>query len=144
MALALVLAAALLPAGALADPGDPPAVDLDQLLILPDEGKYTVEKKGGLTRGEWRARFQEVEVALAEHREALDNAEAALSEVATSSSAWQVSPIPGLKADGDAPLDFRLRQDIRTHRAEIERLESRLRELRIQANLAGVPEEWQS
>ena len=37
-----------------------------------------------------------------------------------------------------------LRLKIRRHKSEIERLENRLGELEIEANLAGVPEEWRS
>jgi len=146
-ALALAGAVAIVPAGSGAEPPDPaeaPVVDLEQLLILPDGDRYTIERKGGLTRGEWRVRFQEIEAALAEQRSELEVDEVKLGEMASTSSAWKVSPIPGLGSDADAPIDFQLRQEIRRHRAEIERLEKKLRSLRIQANLAGVPEEWRS
>ena len=62
--------------------------------------------------------------------------------MASSTSAWQVgAPVPGLDMS-DAPLDFKLRNRIKKHRAEVERLERRLRELRVEADLAGVPMEW--
>jgi hypothetical protein len=44
----------------------------------------------------------------------------------------------------DAPLDYQLRVSIRRHRSEIERLERKLKQLEIEANLAGVPPEWRS
>ena len=47
-----------------------------------------------------------------------------------------------MQASPDAPLDFQLRQEIKRHREEIEHLEQQLQELEIEANLAGVPEEW--
>jgi hypothetical protein len=42
----------------------------------------------------------------------------------------------------DAPLDFRLRQEITRHKEEIERLKSARDSLEVEANLAGVPEDW--
>jgi hypothetical protein len=51
--------------------------------------------------------------------------------------------MPGMSdAAAEAPLDYRIRQTINHHRQEIERLERRLRELEVEANLAVVPEDW--
>jgi hypothetical protein len=117
---------------------------LDQLLKLPSGFDSSVEKRGGFTAGEWRSRFQELRDALAAEREGLELAEADLGRVAGTADAWQVGPpIPGMSgAASEAPLDFRIRQAINRHRAEIERLERRLRELEVEANLAVVPEDW--
>ncbi len=46
------------PATPEASGGDSPRVELDQLLKLPATLDYSVEKRGGLTEGEWRSRFQ--------------------------------------------------------------------------------------
>ena len=48
--------------------GAPPRVDLEKLLELPGDVRYDVEKKGGATQGEWRARFQKVRGELARER----------------------------------------------------------------------------
>ena len=56
-------------------------------------------------------------------------------------SSTSLSP-DGAANPPEAPLDFQLRQELRRHREEVERLEGRLRELEIEANLAGVPEDW--
>jgi len=54
-----------------------------------------------------------------------------------------VSPIPGVEQDTSRnPVDFQLRTQLRRHREEMDRLERKLRQLDIEANLAGVPEEW--
>lgn len=137
---ALALATAL-PVAA-AEPEARPRVELDRLLELPSSREYTVDKRGGLTRSEWRGRFVELREKLRSEEEALAKAETELEEIAASTEPWQLGPpLPGV-TQADAPLDYRLRQAIRRHRDEIERLEDRLTELRVQANLAGVPETW--
>lgn len=125
-------------------PGTAPHIELDRLLKLPAGSDYSVERRGGLTSGEWRARFQEIQAALDAEREALEAAEADLERVAGSADAWQVGPpIPGMTGAGsDAPLDYRIRQTINRHRVEIDRLERQLRALEVEANLASVPEDW--
>ncbi len=118
--------------------------ELDRLLKLPAGQSYGVDRRGGLSRGEWRARFIEVQDALANERKGLEEAEAKLDETASSASNWQVAPVPGMQPSPDAPLDYQLRVSIRRHKSEIERLERKLKQLEIEANLAGVPAEWRS
>jgi hypothetical protein len=118
-----------------------PAVALDQLLTLPTDRTYAVEKKGGLTRGEWRKRYLDVRTDLVKEREALALTEEKLSDAA--GAGWAVNPIPGTETDTSrSPVDFQLRTELRRHRDEIERLERKIRQLDIEANLAGVPEDW--
>ena len=149
------LAAALLGACCALGPGGvraeepvaPPAgepAELDRLLKLPESQSYGVDRRGGLSRGEWRTRFVEVRNALDAERKGLAAAQGKMDEVAGSASNWQMAPIPGMEPSPDAPLDYQLRLQIRKHRSEIDRLEKKLRELEIEANLAGVPEEWRS
>jgi hypothetical protein len=116
-------------------------VALDQLLTLPSNRSYTVERKGGLTRGEWRTRYGEVRGDLAKERGAYEETQAKLEDAA--GGQWSVNPIPGAEQDTSKnPVDFQLRTQLRRHREEIDRLERKLRQLDIEANLAGVPEEW--
>jgi hypothetical protein len=122
----------------------PEPAQLDQLLKLPDSQSYGVDRRGGLSRGEWRTRFLEVRTSLDDERKALATSQGKLDEVAGSASNWQMAPIPGMEPSPDAPLDYQLRLQIRRHKSEIDRLEKKLRELEIEANLAGVPEEWRS
>jgi hypothetical protein len=152
LALALSLLLVALPAssqspdraGPGTDEGDPPRVELDQLLKLPSTLDYSVERRGGLTEGEWRSRFRELRTALEAEKEGLEQAEEDLDRVAGTSDAWSVAPpMPGMsEAAADAPLDYRIRQTINRHRQEIDRLERKLRELEVEANLAVVPEDW--
>jgi hypothetical protein len=132
------------PDAAGAEPASEEPAQLDRLLTLPGGETYGVDRRGGLSRGEWRSRFVEVQDALAGERQALKDAEARMDEVAGSASNWQMAPVPGLEPSPDAPLDYQLRYEIRRHRSEIERLEKKLRQLEIEANLAGVPAEWRS
>ena len=116
-------------------------VALDQLLTLPSNRSYTVERKGGLTRGEWRTRYGEVRGDLAKERAAYEETQGKLEDAA--GGQWSVNPIPGAEQDTSKnPVDFQLRTQLRRHREEIDRLERKLRQLDIEANLAGVPEEW--
>jgi hypothetical protein len=149
----VVLAAALLAASgpALAEEGAGPdgsteaqPAELERLLTLPEAGNYGVDRRGGRSRGEWRAAFQQIADALASERQALSEAEDRLEEAAGSASNWQMAPVPGMQPSPDAPLDYQLRVAIRRHKSEIERLEQKLDQLEIEANLAGVPAEWRS
>ena len=119
-------------------------MELDKLLTLPSTLDYSVEKRGGLTPGEWRSRFKEIHTALAVERKRLEQAEQDLQRIAGTSDAWTVGPpMPGGGgAAAESPLDFRIRQAIQRSRLEIERLERQLRELEVEANLAAVPESW--
>jgi hypothetical protein len=117
--------------------------DLDRLLKLPDSVEFTSEKKAGATRSEWRQRFSEAREAVGDAETELEKAQAELAKVAGSKSEWQMAP-PGLPAQPseDSSSSFQLRQTVKRQRAELDRARARLRELEVEANLAGVPEEW--
>jgi hypothetical protein len=144
---ALVLALGDVPSAAGAEPEPkaqpPPAVELDRLLKLPPTDEVQREQIGSATKSQWRARFAS---ARAEHDAALAGLEAAqkkLGMVAEDSEAWQMAP-PGAGAVGasEAPVDYQLRQEVRRQREDLIRSEKNLRELTIEADLAGVPADW--
>jgi hypothetical protein len=123
------------------DPGGP---GLDQLLKLPTSVEYSTEKKGGATRSEWRQRFHEARTSVANAEKALKKAQDELAEVAGSKDDWQFTP-PGLPEganDEDSSTSYKLRQEVKRQRSELERSKARLRELEVAANLGGVPEDW--
>jgi hypothetical protein len=128
------------PAPADPAPAPRPAPTLEQLMKLPSAGSYGMERRAGLTRGEWRSRFARLEAALEEEERGLEAAQAELDRIAGSADQWLFGP-PGT-TNTDAPLDYRLRQEISRHKEEIERLERAQTDLIVEANLAGVPEEW--
>ena len=128
-------------AGPTADPGGP---DLDQLLKLPTSAEYATEKKGGATRSEWRQRFHEARTSVKTSEDALKKAQDELAEVAGSKDDWQFTP-PGLPAgagEEDSTSSFKLRQEVKRQRSEVDRSKARLRDLEVEANLAGIPEDW--
>jgi hypothetical protein len=147
-----LLPAALLLAALCAAPGDgraqgespsaPGKVDLDKLLQLPGGLAFDVEKRGGLTRSEWLARYDEARRSVEDARAGLADAQDRLARVAGRKDNWNMAP-PGLPVESAESGDtYRLRDEVRRWRAEIERSEARLRELDIEASLAGVPDSW--
>jgi hypothetical protein len=123
----------------------PEAVPLERLLKIPGSvvAPPAEPRRGGKTRAEWQARFRQVQGDLATSRKALDDSRKQLEEVAPD-EAWSMSA-PGLpvnSAPAETSIDFRLRQQIRRQREEVERAERALDDLGIEANLAEVPDDW--
>jgi hypothetical protein len=122
-----------------------PPVSLDKLLTVPRNVELSAPRHGGATRGEWQARFAEARAERDRAQAALDSAHEELSKIAADTQQWQMQA-PGLggqSSGGDTgPLNYRLRQEIRRQRDEIEQAEKRLQELRVEARLAGVPDDW--
>ena len=120
-------------------PGEP--VGLDQLLRLPHSFEADVDRRGGATASEWRARFTGARDEIDQAKRKLGELEQELGQISGSSSAWQVSA-PGSTDPQTSPLSLRLRQEVREQRAAIDDAERRLRALDVEADLAAVPEEW--
>jgi hypothetical protein len=135
-------------AGAAAAAGDPPAapppaVPLDRLFRLPDAvgAPAGEERHGGKTRAEWEARFQSAASELEKARQALAASRKKLEAIAPDKG-WSMSA-PGLPVNtSESPLDYKLRQELRRQREDVDHAERRLEELSVEANLAGVPEAW--
>ena len=126
-----------------ADPAAAP-VGLDALLKLPDrtptpEARPSV---GGATREEWELRFAKARLAREEAQLRLRTAQTELEELAAGTSTWQVAAPGGGATSETGPLSYSLREEIRRSREDIARAERSLDELRVEANLAGVPPEW--
>lgn len=138
------LACAVLPIAALAQEPRSGSPGLDRLLRIPDSVEFSSELKGGATRAEWRGRFDDARSALAKAEASLAESQAKLAEAAGEKSEWQFSPpgVPAREVNEDSSSNFPLREQVRRNRGEVERAKARLRELDVQANLAGVPEEW--
>jgi hypothetical protein len=122
-----------------------PAVPLERLLKLPDSvaTPSSQPRRGGKTRAEWQEMFEKARADLAKAHQGLEDSRKELEEVAPD-QAWSMSA-PGLAAQAspsETSIDFRLRQQIRRQREDLERAERRLQELGVEANLAGVPEAW--
>lgn len=125
------------------EPPGPPAVSLDRLLRLPSSVRYDVERYGGATRGEWRARFRKLTTERDERKRALEKSQEQLAEMAAQTDGWNLgAPGTSASADPDTPLNFQLKQRIRRQERELAEAEERLRALEVEANLAAVPEDW--
>jgi hypothetical protein len=125
------------------EPDPAPAISLDKLLTLPRSIPVETSRRGGATRGEWKARFAEAEAAVVESREHLEKTLGRLGDLAGQGGNWKVSA-PGQQAavDDTTPMNFGLKQEINRAREEVTRTERELVDLKVEANLAGVPEEW--
>ena len=134
--------AALLAFTSRAADGEAPAVGLDQLLKVPDRVHEPVPRRGGATRVEWRSRFQAVREERDSAQEALHDAQAKLEEKASAAGNWQMTAPGAAPGSSDGPLSYQLTREIEHGREEVARAERRLQELRVEANLAGVPSEW--
>lgn len=141
------------------DPAPPPNVELDDLLRLPDGlvSPYEVDRRGGATRDQWRSRFSAARDDLSQATKALRASLDELDELGGQGN-WKMAP-PGLgqlqqqqgpsgsaSPDGNqttgAPLNYGLANSIRGQKQEVQRAERALRDLEVEANLAGVPEDW--
>ncbi len=135
----------LVAAAAAGEETEPPpkSVTLDQLLTLPSALPVESGQRGGLTRAEWSSRFTEAEAEVETAQANLDDSLDRLSELVGKTSNWKVGA-PGLQAnpDDNSPVNYGLRQEIKRNREDVERAERKLRDLGVEANLAGVPESW--
>ncbi len=117
-------------------------IGLDRLLQLPESMSFERERKAGATAEEWRARFRESLNDVASARGALESAQRELEDVAGGGAAgWQVAP-PGSNQTEISPISFKLREDLRRARVDLDTAERKHRALVIQADLAEVSEDW--
>jgi len=120
---------------------------LDSLLQLPT-GFVTTEPDSvaGAGETEWRRRFSKADGELTEARAALEETKRELDGVAESGGAsqWSIAPPGAESGPTTSPLSFKLRQKLREERDQIATREKALRELRIEADLAGVPQSWRA
>jgi len=120
------------------------SVTLDRLLTLPATPLIESGQRGGLTRGEWSARFADAEAAVETAKAELDASLDKMSEVVGKSSNWKVAA-PGVQAgiSDDSPANYGLKHEVQRKREDVARAERALLDLGVEASLAGVPEEWQ-
>lgn len=117
---------------------------LDRLLRLPESSTYATEEKGGAGRSEWRQRFDTARKAVVDAEKALEESQTKLATTVGEKSEWQFKPpgVPSSGSDEDSSSAYQLRDQVRRNRGEVDRARARLRELDVEANLAGVPPEW--
>lgn len=132
------------PSGAHGGPG------LDALLQLPSSFRARESPSvAGADEAEWRRRFVQAEQQLATTQQELARVKRELDEVSegSGSSQWAVAP-PGASSGAEglstSPLSFKLREAMRRSRDDLDAAERALRELKIEADLAGVPVAWRA
>ena len=122
-----------------------PDVGLDSLLRLPPTlSPATEPRAGGATKQEWQQRFATARGDVETARQAIDKAQDELGKMARGTDNWQMAA-PGAQAGTQtetSPMSYKLRQELRNQREELAAAERRLTDLEVEANLAGVPEEW--
>jgi len=99
----------------------------------------------GASEDEWRRRFSRAEKAIVDAQAELAETRRELDGLAESggSSQWSVAPPGAAGADqSTSPLSFKLRQELQRNREALDAAEKALRELKIEADLAGVPADW--
>ncbi len=133
--------------GAVAADGEveppPRSVTLDQLLTLPSALPVESGQRAGQTRAEWNSRFAEAGAEVETAKADLDESLKKISELAGRMSNWKVAAPGGQAAvDDGSPVNYGLKQEIRRKREEVVRAERALRDLIVEANLAGVPANW--
>jgi hypothetical protein len=126
-----------------ASSGLPPEdVALDRLLQLPTTMRFDSESRQGASEAEWRTRFRE---SLAEIRTADDSLQRSRNELEAASGggggSWQMAP-PGSSSTENSPVSFKLREDIRRGKDQVDETQRKHRELEVQADLADVPLSW--
>jgi chromosome segregation ATPase len=109
---------------------------------LPNEGQAKPSEGAALDRKRWESRFSDVRGDLDTSKAKLSKAQTDLEALAHKSESWQMAA-PGAKPNAEnSPVSYKLRQEIREYREDVSRNERRLRELEVEASLAGVPPEW--
>ncbi len=120
-----------------------PPVAYDALFRLPSDNAAKPKEGAPLDRKRWEERFTAVRGDLDGARQQLAKAQSDLESLAHKSDSWQMAA-PGAQPTAEnSPVSYKLRQDIRKYREEVGRAERGLRELEVEASLAGVPPEWQ-
>jgi hypothetical protein len=108
-------------------------------------GRVEMEKKGGRRRSQWQERYRTVRLDLVKAEENLAESRELLAErMSTETSQWKMAA-PGIgdaSSTSDAPTDYKLTQQLRRDREELARAERAIQDLDVEANLAGVPEDW--
>ena len=118
-----------------------PPLDLDRLLRPPDvigAPKPSSEPSyGGRDRAEWREQFSSAGAEVADLEHKVEVNQQRLRD--NTAGDWNYSPAGGEASD---PEVLKLRAQLRRDRQSLEAARQRLRDLRVEASLAGVPEAW--
>ena len=126
-------------------------VGLGQLLKLPDTYRVEAASRKRGTEDEWRGRFERAASEIEDAKRDLTRLQERMASMAGETSAYQMTA-PGLgggggggggSSDGEnSPMSFPLRERIRQAKEALTQAKRDQRDLVVQANLAGIPEQW--
>jgi len=115
-----------------------PKLDLDRLLKPRGPAPMGTEQTyGGRDRAGWEEQFKKARAEVTDLERKVDFTQDRLRQAAAGD--WNYSPAGGEAAD---PEIMKLRAQLRRDRQSLETARQRLRDLQVEASLAGVPEEW--
>jgi len=120
----------------------PPPVAYDALFRLPDDQHSKPGEGAAIDRKRWEQRFATVRGDLDGARAKLAKAQTDLESLAHKTDNWQMAAPGAQPTNENSPISYKLRQEIREDREEVSRAERRLRDLEVEASLAGVPADW--
>ncbi|HXZ86872.1 MAG TPA: hypothetical protein VEI82_15425 [Myxococcota bacterium] len=124
------------PPAATAPPGK--TIDLDRLLHPPAASLQPSGKiYGGRDQKGWQEEFRKARAEVADLQGKIEAEQEHLRSA--SGGEWQYSPAGGEATD---PEVLKLRATLRRDRQSLEASQQRLRDLDVEASLAGVPEDW--
>lgn len=115
-----------------------PGPALDRFLRVPPPDAPQSELRGGRGRRAWFEAFDKAEAEVSELEKRIAETQELLR--ARSVGEWGYTP-QGASTPTD-PEVLKLRADLRRDRQSLETARTRLRDLEVEASLAGVPEEW--
>lgn len=121
-------------------PAPAPAQPLDLDRLLKPRGTApaaTEQTYGGRDRAAWQEQFKKARAEVADLEGKVDFTQDKLRVAAAGD--WNYSPAGGEATD---PEILKLRAQLRRDRQSLETARQRLRDLQVEASLAGVPEEW--
>jgi len=120
-----------------------PALALDKLLNpragLPRPSDVT--RPGGKDRETWERQFAEAKAEVAQLRARVDESQRRMRDAAGETN-YSYSPAGG--GETYDPDVLKTRAQLQRDRQSLKAAERRLRDLKVEASLAGVPSEWQT
>ena len=120
----------------------PPSLGLDSILrprgVFEATPRPATDTRGGRTRAEWGELFEGARQEVGELETRVDSLQQKLRTA--SSGEWGYSPIGS--AETNDPEVQRLRAELKRDRRSLDTARTRLRDLEVEASLAGVPDDW--
>jgi hypothetical protein len=114
-------------------------LDLDRLLRVPSVAPPAQQQLWGRTERGWQTAFAEARQEVEELETRIEETQTAMREA--SSGNMTFSPTGG--GPSTDPEVMRLRNSLKRDRRSLETARQRLRDLEVEASLAGVPDAWQ-